>query len=75
MFGWFENKLETRSSSYTDALVTAIVDRAGGKTLAVATATGALEACSGLVGRSFAIAEVNCNRQISNMCLPPTFLP
>ena len=70
MFGWFKNKLETRSSSYTDALVTAIVDRAGGQTLAVATATGALEACSGLVGRSFAISEVNAPANIQHVLTP-----
>ena len=50
---------ETRAdSSYTDALVQAITANAGGKQTAYPTATAALEACAGLVGRAFASAEV-----------------
>ena len=52
-------QLETRAdSSYTDALVAALVGNATGKT-ALPTATAALEAAAGLVGRSFASAEVD----------------
>ena len=55
----FGNNLETRAeSSYTDTLVAALVSRASGKTLAIPSATSALEACSGLVGRAFAACEV-----------------
>lgn len=51
--------LETRAdSSYTDALVAAITANAAGQTTAFPTATAALEACAGFVGRSFAAAEV-----------------
>ena len=45
-------------SSYTDALVAAITARSGGQTTAFPTATAALEACAGFVGRAFATAEV-----------------
>ena len=51
-------ELEHRDSSYTDALVTAIAANASGETTAFPTATAALEACSGLVGRAFASAKV-----------------
>ena len=54
----FGNRLETRAD-YTDTLIAGLLSRAQGKTLAVPTATGALEACSGLVGRGFVSAEVS----------------
>ena len=45
----FGNKLETRQdTSYTDTLVGLLVARAQGKSLAVPSATAALEACAGL---------------------------
>ena len=50
---------ETRAdSSYTDALVAAITANASGQTTAFPTATAALEACAGLIGRAFASATV-----------------
>ena len=55
----FGNKLETRADSYTDTLIAALVSRAQGKTLAVPSATAALEACAGTVGRGFAASEVS----------------
>ena len=55
----FDNgKLETRAS-YTDTLIAALVSRAQGKTLAIPSATAALEACAGTVGRGFAASEVS----------------
>ncbi|MCY4385398.1 MAG: phage portal protein [Nitrospinae bacterium] len=45
-------------SSYTDALVAAITANARGEQTAFPTATAALEACAGLVGRSFSAAEI-----------------
>ena len=45
-------------SSYTDALVAAITANAGGQTTAFPTATAALEAAAGVVGRAFASCEV-----------------
>ena len=54
----FGNKLETRDDSYTDTLIAALVSRAQGKRLAVPSATAALEACAGTVGRGFAASEV-----------------
>ena len=50
---------ETRAdSSYTDALVAAITPNASGQNTAFPTATAALEACAGLVGRAFASASI-----------------
>ena len=54
----FGSNLETRDDSYTDVLIASLVSRAQGKSLAVPSATAALEACSGTVGRGFAAAEV-----------------
>ena len=45
-------------SSYTDTLVGLLVGRAQGKSLSIPTATAALEACAGTVGRGFAASEV-----------------
>ena len=55
----FGPKLEHRAESYSNALIAALVGRAEGKTLALPSATAALEACSGLVGRAFAASEVS----------------
>ena len=55
----FKHQLETRGDSYTDALIAALVSRVEGKSLAVPSATAALEACSGTVGRGFAASEVS----------------
>lgn len=49
---------EKRDSSYTDALVAVLTSGAAGTSQAFPTATAALEACAGLVGRSFASAEI-----------------
>ena len=51
---------EVRESSYTDALVAALVrGQGGGGGVAVPTATGALEACVGIVSRAFMSAEAD----------------
>ena len=56
---WPFARRETRAdSSYTDALIQAITANAAGETTAFPTATAALEACAGFVGRAFAAAEV-----------------
>ncbi len=56
---WPFRRRETRAdSSYTDALVAAITANAGGKSTSFPTATAALEACAGFVGRAFAAAEI-----------------
>ena len=55
----FGTKLETRDDSYSDTLIAALLSRAQGKTLAIPTATAALEACAGTVGRGFAASEVS----------------
>ena len=63
--------LETRSdSSYTDALIAAIVSQQTGDTLAIPHATAALEACVGVVGRSFAGAEVQARPVLADALTP-----
>ena len=58
-------ELEHRAdSSYTDALVASITANASGESTAYPTATGALEACAGFVGRSFAVAEVKADERV-----------
>ena len=54
----FGHQLETRESAYSDAVIAALVSRAEGKSLALPSATAALEACAGTVGRGFAASEV-----------------
>ena len=66
--------LEHRAdSSYTDVLVTAITANARGQQTAFPTATAALEACAGLVGRSFAAADVSGPELITG-ALDPSLL-
>ena len=55
----FGRRAESRENAYTDALVQSIVDKANGATTAAASATGALQAASGLVSRCFAAATVD----------------
>ena len=59
---WWPNfapRTEHRESSFTDALVQQILAQASGGSTAAATATGALEAASGIVARCFAAATVD----------------
>ena len=57
----FGLRLETRASStsYTDVVTAALIARASGAQLVHAGATAALEAATGIVGRSFAVAQVS----------------
>ena len=55
---WWPFAHEKRESSFTDALVQQILSTSTGASLALPTATGALETAAGLVGRAFAGAEV-----------------
>ena len=50
---------EKRESSYTDAIITAILANAQGRSIAAPSATAALETCAGTTGRGFAAAEVS----------------
>ena len=62
------DQLEQRAdSSYTDALVAAITANSASKNTAFPTATAALEACAGFVGRSFASAAVGSDNRISRL--------
>ena len=66
-------ELERRDSSYTDVLVASLTANASGETTAFPTATAALEACSGLVGRAFASAAVSAPDAVRE-ALTPDFL-
>ena len=68
-----KRQLETRAEGFTDALIAALVSRADGTTIAAPSATSALEACSGLVGRSFA-AALPVGRPALVMALTPSVL-
>ena len=69
---WFwKGKNETRQdTSYTDTLIAALVSSARGETLALPTATAALESCAGLIGRMFAAAEVKARPAIVGALTP-----
>lgn len=69
----FARQPEKRESSFTDALVSQIVASAAGSVSARPTATGALEACAGLVGRAFASAQVNA-RPVYARAVTPALL-
>ena len=70
----FGPKLETRAeSSYTDTLIAALVGRAQGKSLRIPTATAALEACAGTVGRGFAASEVSGPDTLTSALTPGCF--
>ena len=68
-------KTEHRADSYTEALVALITAGANaGATKAVASAVGALEAASGLVGRAFATAMVEATSTTVLQALTPARL-
>ena len=58
---WTKTENYQDSSSYTDALVTALIRQVRGRTAgaALTSETGALESAAGLVGRSFMACEVS----------------
>ena len=56
----FGLRLETRAgTSYTDVVTQALISRAAGTQLVHAGATAALESASGIIGRSFSVAQVS----------------
>ena len=65
-------KREKRDSSYTDALVSLIVEQSSGATLARPATTGALEASASIVARCFAAADVNAPDQYREALGPST---
>lgn len=65
---------ETREASFSDAVVNAVLSAASGNTPVVSTATAALEAAAGLVGRAFATAEVQAASATIRDALSPDLL-
>ena len=63
---------EKRESSYTDALVSLIVEQSSGATLAKPAATAALEASAAIVARCFAAADVSAPDQYREALGPST---
>ena len=68
----WSNKPEQRDSSYTDALVSLIVERSSGATLARPAATGALEASASIIARCFASADITAPDQFRAALGPGT---
>ena len=68
---WHQPELERRADSFSDALVEIIQLRAAGRGTASASATAAVEAVSGLVGRAFAAAEVETAESLRAALQPP----
>ena len=69
----FGYRLESRGA-YTDVVTAALQNAAAGSPTARVTATGALEACAGLVGRSFATATVETTNALVRAALTPSML-
>ena len=67
---WPFRRRETRSGTYTDALVSTIIDQANGSQSVSEAATGALETAAGLVGRAFASATVEGPDQVAEALTP-----
>ena len=61
---------ETRDDAFTDLVVQQILNNANGAAPALASATAALEACAGLVGRAFAVAEVTAPASRASVLTP-----
>ena len=61
---------ELEKRSYSDAITAALLNDASGETTVKASATGALEACSGFVGRAFASAEVQASDLVKDALTP-----
>ena len=72
---WPWQQVETRAVDYSDSFAQYILQQAGGKGLpAEALATAALEACSGMVGRAFAAADVEATSPTVQAALNPDIL-
>lgn len=74
-FGKHQAPTERRESSYTDAVVQSILQSAGGAgsfagSFAAPAATGALEACSSIVARCFAAADVQGPEHLTRALTP-----
>lgn len=68
---WPFRKRETRSTgAYTEALIASLVASADGASTAFPSATGALEAAAGFVGRAFASADVQASPAIAAVLDP-----
>ena len=65
-----ESSSERRESSYTTALVASIARAASGQSVAAPAGLGALEACSSIVARCFAAAEVEGPPQFRQALTP-----
>ena len=72
---WPWNRSEVRESApYSDAVIASIVSSAGGPSLSAVSATGALEAASSLIARSFASARVRSASAQVRAVLSPSLL-
>ena len=65
----FLDRFETRAA-YTDAVVQALLQTAGGSTTASVSSLGVVEACAGLWGRSFASARITPSNLVTDSLTP-----
>ena len=72
-FPW-QPKLETRSGSYSDALIALLIREADGGSGADNKITAAVEAAAGQIGRAFAAAEVASASATVQAALTPDVL-
>ena len=71
----WQQAVETRAVDYTDSLVALLTQRAEGSGgIGDVTATGALEAVSGVVGRAFAYADITATSPTVAAALNPDLL-
>ena len=73
-FPWFKPKPETRAGSYTDAVVAALVERAGANTPGDPQAIAALETAAGLWSRAFMAATVSPEDGALSAAISPAVL-
>ena len=69
-FPWNRNYEQRAGTTFTDAQIAALTSKADGVALVTPTATGALEACAGSVGRAFAAAQVGGRAMIAAALTP-----
>ena len=71
---WSSKEPETRQASYTDALVSALVERAGGSAPGDPSAIAALETAAGLWARAFMAAKVSPEDSALSAAISPAVL-
>ena len=74
LFDYFRRNEQRADSSYSSALVALLTGSANGQVIISASATAALEACAGLVGRAFAACDVHGPDYVEEALDPSTMM-